>query len=119
MPWVQTEATERLTPPDGLPGLGPEDWVEIRTVYTAAMRRSLVNKSMPMRMADATVVSDGLDIFAYRQALIEAVVVAWSDETPVTPEALAQLHPKVQDWLEQEFERLSGGPSEREKKEHS
>lgn len=108
MPWVQVEATTRLTPKPGLPGLSPSDWIEIKTTSTAALRQKLAQVSFHATVDGASAVSAGIDVFAYRACLLEHIVVAWSDGQ-VTPEALGRLHPDVQDWIAEEFERLSGG----------
>jgi hypothetical protein len=60
-----------------------------------------------------------VDLFAWRAALVEEVVLAWSEPIPVTPEALETLSTEVQDWIAAEFDKLAGGRSEQEKKDLS
>jgi hypothetical protein len=109
MPWVQNVNTIRLSPPEGLADLSPDDWIEIRCVYTAGMRQRFMSKAMSLRLTATELVNDHVDVFAYRQSLLEEIVVAWSDPAPVTAEALMQLHPEVQDWIASEFDRLAAG----------
>lgn len=106
---------KRLEPPSSLPGIEPGDWIEIRTIYTAGMRREVTRRGLKLHNGS---VDDTMDIFAYREALIEQIVAAWSDPEPVTPETLATLHSDVQDWLSREFDQLQNGRSPEEKKDY-
>lgn len=119
MPFVSKAAIERLYPPVTLPGISEGDWVDIRAVYTAGIRADAMRRGMKtgVRLGGANDTETTVDLFAYRQALVEAIVVAWSDAEPVTPEALAGLHPDVQDWIAGEFDRIAEGRGEEEKKD--
>lgn len=107
-----TDETHRIQLPADLPLVTEGDWVDISIVYTAAMRRRIMRRSLtanPLNDADAS-----FDAFAYRQAVLEEVVRAWSEKEPVSPDTLGQLRPEVQDYLLAEFNRLSSGRTEAE-----
>lgn len=106
MPLIQsTETTRRLDLPTDLPGIAAGDWVEISTVYTAAMRLKAYNRSL-RNNPDAP---ESSDPFVFRQTIIEAAVRAWSDSEPVSPDSLASLHPLVQDWISTQFYVVAAG----------
>lgn len=105
MPFVNQEATVRLTPPAEL-GFGPEEWLEIKSRLTVGIRRRAMQKAMQ---------GTEFDQMLYTQALIEQIVVNWSDSTPVSPEALESLDFAIQDWIVAEFNRLATGRTEAEK----
>lgn len=105
--------TKRLIIPESF-GFGPNEWVELKTVLTAGMRRRVMSRSMHVSLnnfggADVSAAMDDVDLFGYRTALIEEVVVAWSDPAPLSPEALEDLPAPLQDWLAEQFDALVAG----------
>lgn len=112
MPFAQDKATTtRVYPPVSLPGIAEGDWLELRNVSTAEIRQRCVAAATKVHYTakkgeEATAKTD-VDAMAYHQALMEEVIVAWSDPAPITEDALATLHPDVQDWIAEEFERLT------------
>ncbi len=119
MPFTQdTATTVRVYPPDTLPGVAEGDWIEIRAVSTAQLRQRCVAAASQVRYTakrgEEPTANYDLDTMAYRQALMEAVIVAWSEPTPITDDALASMHPELQDWICNEFDRLtSRSPDEK------
>lgn len=114
MPLTQnTDTTRRLDLPTDLPGIAAGDWVEISTVYTAAMRLKAYNRSL-RNNPDAP---ESSDPFTFRESILEAAVRAWSDSEPVSPDSLASLHPLVQDWIITQFYNLAAGVAPEEKKD--
>jgi len=70
--------------------LGEGEWVDVRPLSLVALRR--------LRAEVASVKPDGEDQsieeaqgFALTQRALEACIVAWSDEEPVSPENISQL----------------------------
>ena len=116
MPFTAKQHTERIYPPPTLPGIAEGDWVEIETDWTAALRQRMDARGFNNTW-DPTVQRFSLraDPLARKLALLETIVVAWSDPAPVTPEALADLHPLVHDWICGEFDRLAAPRTEPEK----
>lgn len=108
-----TKESTRLYLPSDLPGIAEGDWVEISSVYTGAMRHEA-----RLRAVRGRVDSDDIDYLEYKQAILESVITGWSDPTPPTPEAIANLNPFVQDWIGNRFFDLAGR-SEDEKKDLS
>jgi len=101
----------RVHPPVTLPGVAEGDWLDLRAVNTAQIRQRCVARATQIRYtatkgAEPTAKAD-FDPMAYRQALMEEVIVAWSDPAPITEDTLASVHPDVQDWIAEEFERLT------------
>jgi hypothetical protein len=111
MPFVSKQETVRLHPPATLPGVEEGDWIEVRGTYTAGMRREVIGKGRDVSREGQ------LDVWAFRKALLEAVVVGWSDSEPVTPDALEAMPADVQDWIAAEFERRTSARSVEEKKD--
>lgn len=112
MPFTQdTDETTRLYPPTEMPGIAEGDWIDISVTYTAAMRRRARLRAIRGRFDD-----EDLDYFEYKQSILEAIIKAWSDPSPVSPDAIANLHPFVQDWVSNQFYELANGRTEDEKK---
>jgi len=107
-----TERIERLFPPTDLPDISEGDWIDINVGVFAARRQRLTERSLIRSGPESYV-----DGYSFNQALLEEVVRAWSDPSPVTPEALQTLHPHVQDWIVAEWQRLSAARSDEEKKD--
>lgn len=111
-PFFSETATKRLTPPADL-GFEPSDWVEIRTKQTSGMRRRVMQRAMVMRIGGEDLPT--LDLFSYRGALLEEIIVGWSSPRPVSQEAIDDLDPAVMDWIASEFDALNKGRTDAEK----
>lgn len=117
MPFVQQTETQRLSPPLTLPCINEGDWVEILTVYNAGIRRRVLARAIGVDVMSQGGPSASVDIFQYRQALLEEIIRSWSDSAPVTPDAIEQLHPGVQDWIAQQYDDLTKVRTDAEKKD--
>lgn len=107
MALFSSKNTKRLELPND-PGL----WVEIRTALTVGMKQRTLSAAMTLRVSDAGDAS--FDAFAYKQALLREIVVAWADPLPVTPSNVDELDPDVAEWVLEQFEALSAPRPEEE-----
>jgi len=120
MPLIQEADTQRLTLPTSLPGIDEGEWVEVSTLYTAGIRRRALKRALTVSTsAGPSGFNADVDTMGYRQALLEEIIKAWSDPSPVTPANIERLHPEVQDWLAEQYDGLQSVRSEPEKKEPS
>lgn len=101
MPFVASSTVKRLTPPAEL-GFGPDEWIEIRPFITVAQRRRILEEAGFGPDTSIEVINNNT-----RARLLEEIVVAWSDASPVTREAVAGLPIAVADWVVREFEALA------------
>jgi hypothetical protein len=102
-----SQTNKRLDIPDE-----PGQWVEIKTAMTVGMRNRALSAAMTLRMSDAG--DAQFDAFAYKQAQLKEIVVAWSDSRPVTPAAVEDLDPEMADWILAQFDALSAPRTEEE-----
>lgn len=107
MAFLNPQVTKRIELPDN-----PGEWVEIKTVLTQGIRQRALSAGMKLSLNSE---EQHLDPWAYRRQLLADVVVAWSDPTPLSAEALDELPPSIADWLAEQFESLNAGRSEDEK----
>lgn len=87
------------------------------SVYTAGMRRQAIKRSMTVTLGADNKPSTDIDTMAFRQCLLELVIKAWSDDLPVTPANIEMMHPDIQDWIAEEYDRVHSARDETEKKE--
>lgn len=118
MALVQQSETTRLYPPTTLPGIKEGDWVDVLSVYTAGMRRQAIKRSMTVTLGSDNKPSTDIDTMAFRQCLLELIIKGWSDEAPLTQANIEQMHPDVQDWIAEEYDRIHTR-DESEKKDSS
>lgn len=77
------------------------------------MRQRVMSRAMQFRIrgdlgAAASISLDDfdIDIWSFRTALLDEIVVGWSDDAPVTPESLGEIDAPVQDWIADQFDEL-------------
>jgi hypothetical protein len=100
------------------------EWVEVRKHMTNGDRAAVNSRAIIIRAEmglDGT--SSGLrsaqmnlDVGAWGLALLERMVVAWSDPEPVTPENVSRLSEATADYIREEIDRLNPARTEAEKK---
>lgn len=99
MALFSTQKIQRLTLPES------DQWVDIKTVLTAGMRQRIFAASMHVRVANTS--ETEIDALAFRNALIKEIIVAWSDERPVTPEAIDEgMSTEAIDWIAEQFDSI-------------
>jgi hypothetical protein len=89
----------------------------VLAVYTAGMRRQAIKRSMTVTLGSDNKPSTDIDTMAFRQCLLELIIKGWSDEAPLTQANIEQMHPDVQDWIAEEYDRIHSAMSEPEKKD--
>lgn len=107
MALLNPQITKRVELPDQ-----PGEWIEIRTVLTQGIRQRALSAGMRMSLVAADRV---VDLWAYRMQLLKDVIVAWSDPTPVSAQAIEDLPPALADFIAEQFEAGTQGRSEDEK----
>jgi len=100
--------TKRLDIPDA-----PGQWVEIRTALTTGMNSRMLSAAMRLRVSDNG--DAQFDAFAYRDAKLKEIIVAWSDPRPMTPANVDDLDPAMADWIVEQFDTLAAPRSDVEK----
>lgn len=122
MPFVIEQTRRRIEPPISLPGIEEGDWIEIASIYTAGARQRVMKRAMQIHIGvgtNNTPSNEGvsIDAFALRQALLEEIVLAWSDSAPVNPDNLAALPADVADWITEEFDKNVANRTDESKKD--
>jgi hypothetical protein len=103
--------------------LGDGEWVEVRRHITTGDRAHINSRAMTIaaemgldgqgaRMARMTI-----DPGLWGLALLERMIVAWSDPAKVTAENIGRLPEDVADRIRAEIDRLNPGRSDAEKKD--
>lgn len=100
------------------------EWVEVRRHMTTGDRAAINSRAIVIRAEmgldgtgqGARSAQMNLDVGAWGLALLERMIVAWSDPEPVTPENVARLPEAMADQIREEIDRLNPGRSEAEKR---
>lgn len=117
MPFVRPDTPEPVTlhPPETIPTITAGDWFKIAPSYDVTMQRKIARRTEAILGEDGGNAGRDHAYIAFKQALLETVIVAWSDDAPITPANIATLHPELVEWLATEFNDRQRGRSDAEK----
>jgi hypothetical protein len=103
--------------------LGDGEWVDVRRHITTGDRAHINSRAMVIA-ADMAMDGQGtrtarmtIDPGLWGLALLERMIVAWSDPARVTPENIGRLPEETADKIRAEIDRLNPGRSDAEKKD--